>query len=174
MKIIAFAGSTSTESINKQLVTYAASHFQEHEVELLDLNDYPLPLFSVDLEAEIGHHDNARRFLEKLQNADAIVASFAEHNGNYSAAFKNLLDWCTRIERKIYDQTPVVVMATSPGAGGGSNVIEIASESVQRFGGEVKATFSLPQFGDNFDTDAGKISDHTLDQKLKTALSSLV
>lgn len=173
MKIIAFAGSNSRESINKQLVTYAAEHFEGHEVEVLDLNDYPLPLFSVDVEAEIGQHHNAKRFLEKLQGADAIIASFAEHNGNYSAAFKNLLDWCTRIERKVYDSKPVVLMATSPGAGGGSSVLEIAAESVQRFGGEVKASFSLPKFGDNFDTNAGKITDDKLDQELKSALSTL-
>lgn len=174
MKIIAFAGSSSRESINKQLVTYAASHFSDHDVEILDLNDYPLPLFSVDLEAEIGHHDNARRFLEKLQSADAILASFAEHNGNYSAAFKNLLDWCTRIERKVYDGKPVVLMATSPGGGGGSNVLNIAAESVNRFGGEVKASFSLPEFGKNFDTEAGKVADNALDSELKAALSQLV
>lgn len=174
MKIIAFAGSSSRESINKQLVTYAASQFSDHDVEILDLNDYPLPLFSVDLEAEIGHHDNARRFLEKLQSADAIVASFAEHNGNYSAAFKNLLDWCTRIERKVYDGKPVVLMATSPGGGGGSNVLNIAAESVNRFGGEVKASFSLPEFGNNFDTETGKVADNALDSELKAALSQLV
>lgn len=173
MKIIAFAGSNSRESINKQLVTYAAGHFSGHEVEILDLNDYPLPLFSVDVEAEIGQHDNAKRFLEKLQGADAIVASFAEHNGNYSAAFKNLLDWCTRIERKVYNNKPVVLLATSPGAGGGSSVLKIAAESVQRFGGEVKASFSLPEFGENFDSDAGKITDDKLDQELKKALSAL-
>lgn len=173
MKIIAFAGSSSRESINKKLVTYAAGHFSQHDVEVLDLNDYPLPLFSVDVEAEVGQHENAKRFLEKLQSADAIVASFAEHNGNYSAAFKNLLDWCTRIERKVYDNKPVVLMATSPGGGGGSNVLEIAAESVNRFGGEVKATFSLPEFGKHFDTDTGKITDAERDQALKDALSAL-
>ena len=47
-KIIAFGGSSSKNSINKQLATYAAHLFQNVEVEVLDLNDYEMPLFSVD------------------------------------------------------------------------------------------------------------------------------
>ena len=40
MKIIAFAGSNSLTSINKQLVSYAVSLFKEADAEVLDLNDY--------------------------------------------------------------------------------------------------------------------------------------
>lgn len=54
MKVIAFAASSSKESINKQLVTYAANLIENAEVEVLDLNDYELPLFSVDKEKRIG------------------------------------------------------------------------------------------------------------------------
>ena len=44
-KIIAFAGSSSKTSINKQLVTYAANLFENASVEVLDLNDYEMPYF---------------------------------------------------------------------------------------------------------------------------------
>ena len=86
MKVIAFAASNSKQSINKQLVTYAASLLENADVELLDLNDYELPLFSVDIEKEIGQPALAQAFLDKLGHADALVISLAEHNGNYSAA----------------------------------------------------------------------------------------
>ena len=54
MKIIAFAGSNSKNSINKKLVSFAAKQFKNAEVEILDLNDFELPLFSVDREKEMG------------------------------------------------------------------------------------------------------------------------
>jgi Predicted flavoprotein len=89
MKIIAFGASSSRESINKQLATYAVSLLEGADVEVLDLNDYELPLFSVDKEKELGQPQLAKDFLGKIAGADALVISFAEHNGSYSAAFKN-------------------------------------------------------------------------------------
>lgn len=48
MKIVAFAGSNSSTSINKELVKYTLKQFSNDEVILLDLNDFQAPLFSVD------------------------------------------------------------------------------------------------------------------------------
>ena len=55
-KIIAFGASSSRNSINKQLATFAANQFKNTEVEILDLNDYEMPLFSVDKEKENGNN----------------------------------------------------------------------------------------------------------------------
>jgi len=55
-KIIAFGGSSSKNSINKQLATYTATLFPNVFVEVLDLNQYEMPVFSVDLEKEQGLH----------------------------------------------------------------------------------------------------------------------
>ena len=52
MKIVAFAGSNSTTSINKQLVTYASSLLTDRDVEILDFNDYYIPTYSIDIEKE--------------------------------------------------------------------------------------------------------------------------
>lgn len=62
MKIIAFGASPSEKSINKKLATYAASLFGDIEVEVLDLNDYQMPVFSVDIEAKIRQHELAKTF----------------------------------------------------------------------------------------------------------------
>jgi len=167
MKIIAFAGSNSQQSINKKLSTYAASLFDKVEVEVLDLNDFKMPLFSVDIEKEIGQHPQAKAFLEKISTADILLVSLAEHNGNYSVAFKNVLDWCSRINGKVFQEKPMLLMATSPGARGGASVLEIAKNAFPRYGAIIKATFSLPSFNDNFDVEKGKISNVELDRKLK-------
>ncbi|MFY7758745.1 MAG: NADPH-dependent FMN reductase [Flavobacterium stagni] len=155
-KIIAFGGSTSQTSINKQLATYAAHLFFNAEVEVLDLNDYPLPVFSVDLEKE-GMPQSAQDFYAKIGSADLLVVSLAEHNGAYSAAFKNLLDWTSRINGKNFQDKPMVLLATSPGGRGGASVLEIAKNRFPFQGAQVKGTFSLPSFYENFDVNNGII-----------------
>lgn len=156
-KILAFGASTSKTSINKQLATYVAQQFEAADIEVLDLNEYDMPLFSVDREKE-GIPKEASLFYEKIGTADFIVISFAEHNGAYAASFKNLLDWTSRINAKIFQEKPMLLLATSPGARGGSSVLEIANSRLPFQGGLVKGTFSLPNFYENFDTVNGIIN----------------
>ena len=118
MKVLAFAASSSSNSINKKLVTYAASLLSNAEVEILDINDYEMPLYSEDKEKELGQPEAAKRFFNKIGAADALLISFAEHNGSYTAAYKNLYDWTSRIDPKVYQGKPMVMLATSPGPGG--------------------------------------------------------
>ena len=167
MKIIAFAGSNSKNSINKKLATYTANLFQNATIEILDLNDYEMPLFSVDIEKIIGKHPTAQAFLDKIAEADIVVLSLAENNGNYSVAFKNVFDWCSRINVKVFQQKPMLLIATSDGKRGGSSVLEIAKNLLPRYGADIKATFSLPLFYENFDIDKMKISNEELDNQLK-------
>jgi len=167
MKIIAFGASPSKNSINKKLATYTAHLFENAEVEVLDLNDFEMPLFTVDIEETIGKHELAYKFLTKIESADILVISMAENNGNYSVAFKNIFDWCTRINAKVFQEKPMLLMATSPGARGGSNVLAVAKNAFPFYGGTIKETFSLPSFDDNFDTEVGKISNDELDKQLR-------
>ena len=173
MKIIAFAGSPSKKSINKKLATYAASLFETIDVEVLDLNDYVMPVFTVDLEAEVGHLPLAQDFLSKIAEADLLVVSLAENNGNYAAAFKNIFDWCSRINVKVFQEKDMLLMATSPGGRGGASVLEIAKSAFPRYGANLKASFSLPSFNDNFDVEKGKISNEEFDQQLKEIVASI-
>lgn len=173
MKIIAFGASPSKNSINKKLATYAASFFANAEVEILDLNNFQMPLFTVDLEAEIGQHELAKAFLAKIQSADFLVVSLAENNGNYSAAFKNIFDWCSRIDVKIFQEKPMLLLATSPGARGGASVLEIAKTAFPRYGADIKATFSLPSFNANFDIEKLEISNPELNNQLKEIIKDL-
>lgn len=163
-KIIAFAGSNSKHSINKQLVTYASSLLKDAKAEVLDLNDYELPLFSVDLEKEQGYPENAKKFLSKIKDSDGIIISLAEHNGAYTAVFKNLLDWMSRIEAKVFYGNPMLLMATSNGARGGRSVLDMASSRFPRHDANIIAEFSLPGFNSNFSN--GKIIEADLDTKL--------
>ena len=172
-RVIAFAASSSSRSINKKLVTHACSFLENVEVEILDLKDFELPLFSVDREDELGQPELARVFLQKIIDADGIVVAFAEHNGAYSAAYKNLYDWVSRIQPRVYQDKPMVLLSTSPGGRGGKSVMDLALAQIPRFGGDIRASFSLPSFEQNFDGESGRISDPELAAALETAVSSL-
>lgn len=173
MKIIAFAGSNSSKSINKKLATYASTLFENAEVEVLDLNEYEAPLFSVDTESVIGKAEEAQLFLQKIKSATILIVSLAENNGNYSVAFKNIMDWCSRIEKEIFQNKPMLLMATSPGGRGGKSVLEIAENNLPRYGAAIKAVFSLPSFNENFDEENNRISNDTLNTELKAAVEKL-
>jgi NAD(P)H-dependent FMN reductase len=169
-RIIAFAGSNSKASINKKLAVYAAGLVDNAKIKILDLNDYPLPVYGIDLENELGIPENAKRFLEVVKNSDGIVLSLAEHNGAYSTAFKNTLDWISRIDGKLWSDIPMLLMATSPGARGGQSVLEIAKSRFPHMGGNIVADFSLPSFGQNFIPEG--ITDETLSTKLNEAVKT--
>ncbi len=171
-KIIAFGASSSKQSINKQLATFAANQFQNVTIEIIDLNDYEMPIFSVDKEKENGIHPLAQEFYSKLGSADLIIISFAEHNGNYSTAFKNILDWTSRINAKTFQEKPMLLLATSPGVRGGSSVLEIASKRFPFQGGIVKGSFSLPSFYENFDVVNGIIHPEYKNQLLEIVNST--
>ena len=173
MKLLAFAASSSTKSINKQLAAYAASQVAGADVEILDINDYEMPLFSQDREEELGQPEQAQKFFAKLGEADAIIISFAEHNGSYTAAYKNLFDWTSRIDMKVFQNKPMVLLATSPGPGGAATVLAAAAGSAPYFAADVKATLSIPSFFDNFDMEAQALRNPELQSALLEALSNL-
>lgn len=173
MNILAFAATNSTQSINRQLLSYASTLIENADIELLDINDYEMPLYSSDREAAGGIPEQARRFYQKIGAADALLISFAEHNGSYTAAYKNLYDWTSRIDMKVYQSKPTIMLSTSPGAGGAANVLAAATKSAPFFGADLKASMSVPSFFDNFDAESRSLIEKGLVQKLQATLSHL-
>lgn len=185
MQILAFAATSSRRSINKRLIGYAA-HLLEHEldtsaapggsvdVEIIDLNDFEMPLYSIDRQDELGIPAEAKDFHDRIGAADGLLVSFAEHNGLYTAAYKNLFDWTSRIDMRVYQEKPTAMLATSLGGRGGRNVLETAVKLAPFFGADVRGQLSVPSFNDNFDTDAGRLTDPDLDAALREVLLALV
>lgn len=151
MKILAFAASNSSQSINKKLIQYTTTLFQNHEVETIDINDYEMPIYSSDRQIANGIPALASQLGQKIDASDLIVISFAEHNGAYSTAFKNIFDWLSVMkDRKTWGEKNMFLMATSPGPRGAIGVLEMAEKRFPFNGGHVVATFSLPSFSANF------------------------
>lgn len=158
MKILAFGGSSSRHSINKQLATYASTFFEGNDIQIIDLNDFEMPIFSVDKEAANGYPEAAKNFIRLIGEADFLIVSLAEHNGSYSAAFKNILDWSSRIQGKTFQGKPMLLMATSTGGRGGRFVLDAAITRFPIHDAKLLGTFSLPEFNKNFSSTDGIIN----------------
>ncbi len=161
MKILAFAGSTSSTSINRELVKFVLKDFQNEDIHLIDLNDFDMPVFSVDREKK-GFPEEAHNFLKAIEESDVIICSLAEHNRSYSSAFKNVFDWASRINVKVFQDKPMFLMSTSPGGYGGGNVMNTAKTFFPQFAADIKDTFSMPKFYENFDLESGVINPEML------------
>jgi len=125
-KILAFAGSTRTESFNKKLVqiAIAGARAAGAEVTYLDLRDLPLPLFDQDLEAHEGLPPNGRRLKDLMLSHDGLLMSCPEYNSSVTGVWKNAIDWASR---PVPGEPPLAcftgkvaaIMSASPGALGG-------------------------------------------------------
>ncbi|MFA0178187.1 NADPH-dependent FMN reductase [Vibrio lentus] len=174
MKVLAIGATNSTTSINQQLAAYTASLVEGAQVEVLDLNDFEMPIYSEKREQDSGVHQHAKRFLDKIGESDAVVISFAEYNGSYTAAFKNVFDWASRIDMKVYQGKPVVMLATSPGPGGATSVLSSAVNSAPYFDADVKGSMSVPSFYDNFDMETGEMTNPEMIKHLKMIMNKVV
>ena len=154
-KILAFGGSNSKNSINKVFASYTAQQIDDTEVTIIDLNDFEMPLYSIDLEKEQGVPQEAEQFAALIEAHDAIILSLAEHNSNVTAAFKNLTDWVSRLPGKTWRDSTMLLLSTSPGGRGGVGAINVALNSFPYSGANIVAHFSLPSYGKNFSTESG-------------------
>lgn len=173
MKVLAFGTSNSRNSINQKLARYAATQIDDADVTLLDIHNLEMPIYSEEREKESGIPAFAHDFYQAIGEADAIVISFAEYNGSYTAAYKNLFDWASRIDMKVYQNKPMIMLAASPGAGGAQSVLAAAEGSAPFFAADVKGALSLPNFFDNFDVEKGEVTDEIFNQQLNEIISTL-
>ena len=125
-RILAFAGSTRRESFNKKLVAIAAQGARAAgtEVTLIDLKDFPLPLFDQDLEAEQGMPEHGKKLKKLFIDHDGLLIASPEHNSSFPAVLKNALDWVSRPapgkpSLVAFRDKVATLMSASPGALGG-------------------------------------------------------
>lgn len=173
IKILAIGTSSNRSSINLTLAAAAASLVDGAGVESLSVADYELPLFSDAREAEIGRPPLASEFLERIREVDGIVVSFAEYNGTFTASFKNIFDWASRVNKEVFQDKPAVFLSASPGPGGAANVLLQALGSAEFWGADVVGSLSVPSFNDNFDYQRSALIDVGLCEKLAVVMRRL-
>jgi len=170
MKILAFAGSNSSTSINQQLLNHIVSRIDGHQIKEMKITDYPLPIFSEDIEENQGYPVNATILKNLILESDALIIAVNEHNGGPSAFFKNIIDWLSRVNKNFLEGKKILLVSTSPGKRGAKSALEYSKNIFGRFGGEVIESFSLPSFNDNFQN--GKVTNEVLDMGIGEVLTT--
>ena len=125
-RVLAFAGSARTDSFNVKLVNIAAEGAREAEAEVtvLNLQDFPMPLFNQDLEAAEGPPEQATRLKGIMLAHEGLLIASPEYNSSISPLLKNTIDWVSRPADgepmlAVYRDKVAAVMSASPGGLGG-------------------------------------------------------
>lgn len=126
IRLLAFAGSSRKDSLNKALVKVAADGARSAgaDVMFLDLKDYSLPIFDEDLEKAQGLPESAKKLKKIFIESHGFLIASPEYNSSVSALLKNTLDW---ISRPNAGEAPLAafqgkvsaLLSASPGAFGG-------------------------------------------------------
>ncbi len=126
-KIVVFAGSTRSGSVNKKLARVAADAATAAgaDATLVDLRDLALPLYDGDLEDAQGLPEGAKKLKGLLKESAGFIIASPEYNSSITAVLKNAIDWASRAET---DEEPplaafrgkvALLLSASPGALGG-------------------------------------------------------
>lgn len=172
-KTIAFAGSNSKNSINQQLINYAAKLLGN--VDILDLKEYSdIPIYNLDDEKSKGIPLKIIELYKIFKPYQYVILASPEHNGMPPAFLKNILDWLSRAEgEKFFKNKKVVLLSTAPGSYGGANNLNNLKKIMPYWGAEVVATYSLPNFYDNMDTSENTLKNERETENLRLALQQL-
>lgn len=185
-KILAFAGSTRANSYNKKLAACAAKAAETAgaKVTLIDLRDFPLPLFDEDLEAE-GTPAMATQLKKLFLAHDGLLIASPEYNSSLSAVLKNAIDWVSRSApgepmKAAFLNKVASLMSASPGGLGGLRGLIHLRSILQNIGVIVLPDqFALGSAQDAFGHDGLLIDERTsqsvaaISQKLVVTISRL-
>lgn len=166
VKLLALAGSLRADSLNRRLARVAAEGAEAAgaQITLVDLRDYPLPLYDGDLEAEQGLPVNARRLKDLFIAHHGLIIASPEYNSSITAVLKNTLDWISRQDGAEsgllpYEGKVAGLLSASPGNLGGLRAQETTRQILVQLGTlVVSRRLALPRAHEAFDDD-GRIKD---------------
>lgn len=161
MNTFVLGASNSETSINQKWAYWLAKKLKVQAIDLVDLNAYEMPIYKLQREQEEGIPTLAQDFYNKIGNAELIIISFAEYNGSYTTAFKNVLDWVSRIDMKVFQDRKCIFTAVSPSRTGGKFVLEQACDRFPKMGANIIGSFHLPSFHHYFNEENGITDEDT-------------
>ena len=175
VRILAFAGSARRDSVNKKVLHAAAEGARAAgvTVTVIDLADYPMPLYDGDLEARDGLPENAHKLKALFREHHGLLLACPEYNGSITPLMKNTIDWVTRPAGAdepmlaAFDGKAAGLVAASPGALGGLRGLAHARQILSGIRVHViPQQHALARAGQLFDADGG-ITDANADAAVK-------
>lgn len=180
-KLLAFAGSARADSLNKQLIACVVKQAEQAgaEVTLIDLKDFPLPVYDGDIEDE-GMPENVRKLQGLLADHDGLLISTPEYNGAVPALVKNTLDWLSRERANgdsgitLFRGKVVGIVSASPGALGGLRSLLLLRDQLAKLSMWVApAQFALGKAHEAFD-DSGALKDEAHVKQIKNVVQQVI
>lgn len=180
-KILAFSGSLRAQSYNKKILDVAARGVEAAggTVTLVDLADYPMPIYNVDDHEENGFDAHAFRLQELVVAHDGFLIASPSYNGSLTAALKNMIDWMSRPNEQhakadIFRGKGAAILTASPGSFGGVRMLAHLRDVLTSVGVYVHPTGIAVTFVDKKLDDAGQLQDAQMEDTLLGVGRSLV
>ncbi len=171
--ILAFSGSNNPDSINEKLVQSVIERYSDYDIRFIDLKQFDAPIYSQDLQSK-GIPQSIKELYHLFQESDGYIIASPEHNGLPSAFLKNIIDWLSVITQRFFNDKPVLLLSTSPGATGARTHLALLANLVPLWGGILKATYSLGKFEEHFDTAKKSITNAKALKDLDNALATFM
>jgi NAD(P)H-dependent FMN reductase len=178
--ILVFAGSLRRDSFNKKLAAVAARAIDQAggKATLIDLRDYPLPIYDGDVEIESGPPDNAFKLQELIAAQHGLVVVSPEYNHSMPALVKNTLDWVSRTPRargaNPFAGKVAAMMSASPGGLGGIQSLDHLQRVLNVLGCLVlPSSVALPHADEAFDA-IGQLKDEGVSRRVSRLAEQLV
>jgi chromate reductase len=182
MRLLFFAGSTRDGSFNRKLASLAHHIAEANGIEavLVDLKDYPMPIYNGDLEAKEGPPERARAFKALLGEYQGVFIASPEYNSSVTPLLKNTLDWVTRVRAKgetgleVFKTRVFAISGASPGYYGAirsllhlRQILEIGTGATV-----IPQQIAVPRAMDAFEAD-GSLKDKAQQNLCKAVIEAL-
>jgi FMN reductase len=169
LKVVGLGGSLREASRSKAALAVALEGAAAvgAAVELLDLRELGLPMYSPDLESDPPAA--VRRLIDTSYEADGMLWSSPMYNGSVSGSFKNAIDWLhmlgTREPPYLHDE--VIGLISAAGGTQGLQVVNTMEFSVRSLRGwAVPYVVPVPQATRVF-AESGAVQDELVEQQLR-------
>lgn len=186
VKLMFFAGSARSGSINKRLAKAAMAQAEQFGADgtFVDLKDFEMPLYCGDIEAEQGVPEAAQRLADIIRAHQGVFIAAPEYNSTITPLLKNTMDWVSRLKTGGGDGVPpstpwqgraYAIGATAQGALGGVRGLQTLSQMmINGFQLHVSPkTVAVPRGGDILGED-GSIDNPQVEAMVSGAMKHLV
>lgn len=97
-RILAFAGSARRDSWNRKVLEVAVAGARDAgaDVTVVNLGDYPMPIYHADWHAENGVPAAMLELRGLMMSANGLLIASPEYNSSVTPLLKNTIDWLSQ------------------------------------------------------------------------------